>query len=90
MTKDATPATTDDATVALRRKAYTMAGTALREAHPEEFKDLYIKAGADLGVQITLRQTPEEKAAADFDALLEQYPDLARRVPGATAPTVEP
>ncbi len=62
------------------QKAYTSATQQLRESHRDEFNDLYQKAAADQGVDWQPRRTPEQKAEAEFDRLLEDYPHLADRL----------
>lgn len=70
-----------------RRNAYAKAEKMLREIHADEFKGLYAKACADLGVEYKPRLTAEEraakvaeekraKAAAKIAALQAEYPDL--------------
>lgn len=62
------------------RKAYGNATTRLREQYRTEFDALYSQEAEALGVDYTPRLTPEQKAQQEFDALLEQYPNLAQRV----------
>lgn len=62
------------------RKAYGTANTRLREAHREEFDNLYAEAAAELGVEYTPRLTAEQKAEQEFSALLREYPHLASKV----------
>jgi hypothetical protein len=60
-------------------RQYSMATQWLREAHPDEFTALRVKASAELGLDWTPKPSPEKKAEAEFDALLEQFPHLRHR-----------
>lgn len=64
----------------LLRQAYGKATTELRASNQYEFNRLYAKHAKELGVEWHPRQTPEEKATAEFDALLEEYPFLRDRL----------
>jgi hypothetical protein len=65
------------------QKAYTAATQRLREAHRDEFNALYETAAGEQGVEWKPRQSPEQKAEAEFDRLLADYPHLKDRVTGA-------
>lgn len=71
------------------RKAYTTATQQLREAHRDEFEGLYTAAAKDLGLDRSPRPNAEQKAEAEFDALLAEYPHLRDRVAGAQEVPVE-
>lgn len=61
------------------QKAYTSATQQLRDNHRDEFNDLYSKYAEEQGVEWKPRLTPEQKAEAEYDRLLEQYPHLRDR-----------
>lgn len=61
------------------QKAYTSATQQLRDNHRDEFNDLYQKYAEEQGVEWKPRLTPEQKAEAEYDRLLEQYPHLRER-----------
>lgn len=61
------------------RKAYGNATTRLREEHRAEFDALYSQEAEALGVDYTPKPTPEQKAAAEIDDLLERFPTLRDR-----------
>jgi hypothetical protein len=63
------------------QKAYTAATQELREAHRDEFNDLYSKHAADQGVEWKPRLTPEQKAEQEFERLLQDFPHLMDRFP---------
>lgn len=63
----------------LLRQAYGAATQKLRDAHRDEFNRLYQESAAELGVEWAPRPTAEQRAEAEFDALLEQYPHLKER-----------
>jgi len=75
---------TEDDRKALLRKAYGTASQRLRENHREEFNDLRSTAAKELGVEWAPRLTAEEKAEAEFDALLDAHPHLRERLQGTT------
>lgn len=64
----------------LLRKAYGTATQALRDAHKDEFQDLYVQAATDLGVEYTPRLSPEQRAEVEFARLVEEYPHLKDRL----------
>lgn len=54
----------------------------LKEAHTEEWNTYMTEEATARGEQWAPKQTPEQKAAADFERLLAQYPHLAETVLG--------
>lgn len=68
------------------RKAYGKATQDLREKHRGDFDALYAEHARALGVDYEPRKTPEQKAAEEFDALMEQYPFLRERAANPDAP----
>jgi len=70
----------DDNAKALLRQAYGQATQDLRTNHRDEFNELYAARAKELGVDWQPRMTPEQKAEAQFDELLEAYPHLRERV----------
>ena len=67
----------------LKREAYSAAETRLRNEYQERFRELVIDEASKRGVTYTFKKTPEEKAAEQMKALLEQFPDLRSQVAGA-------
>jgi len=63
------------------RRAYSKAGTTLREKYREEFNGLVKKYAEDEGVDWSPKKTKEEKAQEEFARLLEEYPHLADALP---------
>lgn len=61
----------------LRKQAQYAADKALREAHEDEYQDLYAKACAERSVTYVRPVKPVDKARAQVEALFAQYPDLA-------------
>ena len=81
---EAGPADTSGKTEAeLKREAYSAAETRLRNEYQDRFRELVIEEAGKRGVQYTFKKTPEEKAAEQMKALLEQFPDLRQQVAGA-------
>ncbi len=64
----------------LLRKAYSNATQRLREGHKQEFQSLYAEEAKALGVEWTPRLTEAEKAEAQFEQLLIDYPHLREKV----------
>lgn len=62
------------------RKAYGQATQDLRDKHRDEFNQQYAERAAEAGVEWNPRLSPEEKAAAEFDALLAEFPQLKERL----------
>lgn len=69
------------------RQAYTNATTQLREAHREEFDNLYAKAAEALGVDYTPRPSAEQKAEEQISTLLDEYPHLRERLLAVANPS---
>jgi hypothetical protein len=63
------------------RAAYTVAGRRLREAHHEEFLKYQIAECKERGLDWSPKESPEQRATAEFDRLIEQYPHLRHRLP---------
>lgn len=59
-----------------RSRAYHKAVMALRKAHHDEWERLYQLACENEGVAYKRRLTPEEKAAAEIEAILAKFPNL--------------
>jgi|KBSMisStaDraftv2_1062788.scaffolds.fasta_scaffold33168_2 hypothetical protein len=68
------------------RAAYTAAGRRLRDAHHDEFIQYQIEECEKRGLNWRPRETPEQRAASEFDRLLREYPFLADRLPLDTSP----
>lgn len=58
-------------------KAYTAAGTLLREAHQSEFNDLMKAEAKKLGIDWAPKLTKKQKAEQELKAILDEFPDLA-------------
>jgi hypothetical protein len=56
-----------EATDTRRNKAYASAAKQLRQAHPHEFRDLYAKACAEVGIEFVTRMSADERAARDAE-----------------------
>jgi hypothetical protein len=85
--KKAQPATKVEATPdekALIRKAYGQATQDLREKHRDDFNGFLSTRAADLGVTWAPKPTAAQRAAEQFDALVQTYPFLAERITGHT------
>ena len=63
------------------RQAYTAAGRRLRDAHHQEFLDYQVEECKARGVEWAPKETPEQRASAEFDRLLAEYPHLRERLP---------
>lgn len=72
------------------RKAYSTATTRLRDKYRTEFEAMQVAAAQELGVVYTPRQTPAQKAMAEFDALVAAYPALLARAAELAAARAEP
>ena len=66
------------------RQAYSTATQQLREANRDQFNKLYQKAAEELGVEWSPRPTPEQRAEAELQALIEEYPHLRERLVGSS------
>ena len=71
--------TTEPTEADLRRKAYSAAEKALREAHADEFRALVTKEAQALGVEYKFRPTKEERAEREIAKLLADNPGLRER-----------
>lgn len=60
------------------RKAYSHASSTLREKYRDEFNKIVKEKAKDLGYEWSPKKTKEEKAREEFEALLRDYPDLAK------------
>lgn len=67
-------------------KAYGSATAKLRDAHRDEFNQLYVEEAAALGEKWEPKLSPEQQAERDLTALLEAYPHLRQKF----EPTPEP
>lgn len=67
------------------KKAYRSATSLLREEKRDRFEELYVQEAKALGVEYTPRQTPEQKAEAELEALLTQFPHLRDKVAQTTS-----
>ena len=63
------------------RAAYTAAGRRLRDAHHDEFIEYQIEECKERGLDWKPRETPEQRAASEFDRPLTEYPFLKDRLP---------
>ena len=63
-----------------RNKVYYAARAELIENHQGEYRQLLQKHADEAGVSLTIRLTPEEKAAKQMEDLIAQYPELAGRL----------
>ena len=68
------------------RASCTAAGARLRGAHHDEFIGYQIEECKARGLDWKPRETPEQRAAAEFDRLLVEYPFLRDRLPMDTTP----
>lgn len=64
----------------LLRQAYGKATSQLRDAHRDEFNNLYSAAAAEAGVEWKPRLNEKERAEAQFDALIADFPELRERL----------
>lgn len=62
------------------RKAYGQATAELRGRYQMEFNTLYAKYAKELGVDWHPRLTPEQRAEAQLEMLLADYPHLRDRL----------
>lgn len=62
------------------RKAYGNATTRLREEHRDEFDRIYTEEARALGVDYQPKPTAEQKAEAELQVLLQQYPHLRDKI----------
>lgn len=62
------------------RQAYTTANTRLREQYRDEFDSLYSQAAEELGVTYTPKPKPEQKAEAELQRLLTEFPHLRDKI----------
>lgn len=60
-------------------KAYGVATAQLRDQYRDRFNELYSAAAAEAGYEWKPKLTPAQTAAAQFDALLAEYPELKER-----------
>ena len=58
---------TDETVKNPRNAAYASAAKQLRQAHPHEFRDLYAKACAEVGIEFVTRMSADERAARDAE-----------------------
>lgn len=74
------------------RKAYSLATTRLREEFRTDFDRLYSEEAEKLGLTYTPKPTPEQKAKADLEKLLAEYPHLKDELVSSntTPETTEP
>lgn len=56
--------------------ARSAAARRLREAHPEEYRNLMVEEHEARGVKYTPRLTAEERASVEVQRLLREFPDL--------------
>ena len=59
------------------RKAYSLAGTRLREAHREEFNEYQKEAAEELGLEWNPRPSGTDRAKAEIERMLDEQPELA-------------
>jgi len=62
-------------------KAYGLATQDLRESHRDEFNGYYSARALELGQEWHPRMTAEQRAAEEFDRLIDEYPFLRDRLP---------
>lgn len=62
------------------KKAYQAANRRLRQEHQDEFNVYYAEEAEALGYEWKPRQTAEQKAEAEFQRLLAEFPHLAEQV----------
>lgn len=82
-----TPPMTDQTRDQIIRAAYTAAGRRLRDAHHDEFIRYQTEEAAARGLDWKPRETPEQRASAEFDRLITEFPFLRDRLPMDTSPT---
>lgn len=66
----------------LINKADSAAYRALRQAHPEEFRQLKVKAAAELGLDWKPRPSKAERDRAQLERILADNPDLRAELLG--------
>lgn len=71
------------------RKAYGQATQDLREAHKDEFGDLYSVRAKEAGYDWHPRLSPEQKAEEEFARLIEEFPFLRDRLTEQAPPEDE-
>lgn len=81
-----TAATTDEAREKALRQAYGKATQQLREAHRDEFNDLYSKAASDAGYEWKPKPKAEDKAREQMQSLLAEFPHLADELAQGSSP----
>lgn len=86
MTDSTTTEVTEDKERAGKlRQAYGQATTRLREQYRDTFDSLYSQAAEELGVTYTPRPKPEQKAEAELQRLLTEFPHLREKITGGDA-----
>ncbi len=78
---EATPPVAEQDREQVIRAAYTAAGRRLRDAHHDEFIGYQIEECRERGLDWKPKQTPEQRAASEFDRLLTEFPFLRDRLP---------
>lgn len=63
-----------------RSQVYSAASAALREKYSEEFRQLCVSIAEANGLEYNLQPTKEEKARAQFEKLLAEFPGLAEQI----------
>lgn len=88
MTETPTTEQTEQQRDQIIRASYTAAGRRLRDAHHDEFIEYQIEECKTRGLDWKPRETPEQRAASEFDRLLVEFPFLRDRLPMDTTPEV--
>lgn len=77
---DPAPEKTDPDRDKALRAVYQKATSRLREAHKKEFDTYRAEEAAKAGIELVIRQSPEEKAREDLKKLLAANPALEEEV----------
>lgn len=86
----AVPNQTEEDRDKIIRASYTAAGRRLRDEHHDEFIQYQIEECKTRGLDWKPRETPEQRAASEFDRLLAEYPHLRDRLDGSASAAAEP
>lgn len=70
--------------------ARSAAAARLREAHREEFEGYLVDEAKQRGVEWKPRKTAKQRAEEQFQALLAEFPDLAKSLSGPETSVPQP
>lgn len=71
------------------KEAYVAATKRLRDQHQDEFNGYRQLEAAERGYEWKPRSSPEEKAAAELQRLIAEFPHLVNQVTAAPVPQTE-